>query len=171
MMTTQERFDTYVNGRPGARKIFACVYKAGSMTVFGFFTPDGMRAAQTEPTCIREKADGFRWLAPMINKPDNHYEFMKLIIRKPWKAFEANKQGLLSTSQELAAIEALNLGGEWVVSNDEEAQALANKVRALVWEHTGNNHRRGISDGHAVALDGTEWDLEVKGVNSRLYHS
>ena len=171
MMTTQERFDAYVNGKAGTRKIFACVYKAGSMTVFGFFTPDGMRAAQTEPTCIREKADGFRWLAPMINKPANHYEFMKLVIRKPWKAFEANKQGLLSTSQELAAIDALNLGGEWIVPNDEKAQALANKVRALVWEHTGNNHRRGVSDGRAVALDGSEWDLEVKGVNSRLYHS
>lgn len=172
MMTNLEKSLSYAQGN--GKKIFAMVAKDGRNSVFCIFDYSAMRAMleNVNTRNIERRDDGNRWKGLRIDNLD-HYEIARIRIPIAWNGFKADKRGFMATSQELAMIDALNNGAhmELMRTATEEQRAIARQIASMVWTHTGNNHRRGIADAVAMDADGNTWQLEVKGIDGRLFYS
>ena len=172
MMDNLERSLSYARGN--GRKIFAMVAKDGRNSIFCIFDFDAMRAMlENENTRnIERRDDGNRWKGLRIDNLD-HYEIARIRVPIAWNGFKADKRGFMATSQELTMIDALNSGARMEIMHTatEEQKTIARRVASMVWTHTGNNHRRGVADGVATDADGVIWQLEIKGIDGRLFYS
>ena len=169
MLNNTECFNNYVSAKAGQVKVTIAACKASGKTVFMVYSENAMKTlCERNSNALVYSEDGIRWAGRMVNKIDMHIEAGRVTFPLAWNKFAVGRNGFMSDAQEQAVMQALNEGGAW--ENVRDA-ALISVLRSLTWEWTGHNHRRGIHDLHAIAADGTEYWIEVKGVHGRLFYS
>lgn len=170
-MTNAERVHSYATPKnPDIVKVFACMAKASGKTVcLVYSSVQFLDLFDSGSNAFTEKADGFHWVGRMVNKIDRHTEAGRLIFPIPWDKFPIGKNGFRSDAQEQAVLAALNEHSvRWEPVNDAQ---LIELLMELDWEWTGHDHRLGVADLKATLPDGRTMILEVKGINSKVYHA